>query len=159
MPVFLIMYQILRNFFFSSRRRHTRLQGDWSSDVCSSDLGTLNQLHKRIGDTVMISLGTKKNAPYYIPPTPLMIVGTATLPAVGYASFVAEHTSMGIGASVPLNFTNVPFQGGNTDRNLNGPELVFVRMRAGVSSSAGREDMQRIANVANRVFAADKNAA
>src|SRR5256885_9393047 len=27
-------------FFFSSRRRHTRLQGDWSSDVCSSDLTT-----------------------------------------------------------------------------------------------------------------------
>src|SRR5688500_19722217 len=25
-------------YFFSSRRRHTRLQGDWSSDVCSSDL-------------------------------------------------------------------------------------------------------------------------
>src|SRR5205807_5839684 len=24
-------------FFFPSRRRHTRLQGDWSSDVCSSD--------------------------------------------------------------------------------------------------------------------------
>src|SRR2546426_12045466 len=28
-------------FFFSSRRRHTRLQGDWSSDVCSSDLNEL----------------------------------------------------------------------------------------------------------------------
>src|SRR5256885_4498460 len=28
-------------FFFSSRRRHTRLQGDWSSDVCSSDLAAL----------------------------------------------------------------------------------------------------------------------
>src|SRR5256885_180965 len=28
-------------FFFSSRRRHTRLQGDWSSDVCSSDLGAM----------------------------------------------------------------------------------------------------------------------
>src|SRR6266487_4952664 len=26
-------------FFFSSRRRHTRWTGDWSSDVCSSDLG------------------------------------------------------------------------------------------------------------------------
>src|SRR6516162_10343038 len=25
-------------FFFSSRRLHTILQGDWSSDVCSSDL-------------------------------------------------------------------------------------------------------------------------
>src|SRR5256885_3003442 len=29
---------MLCSFFFSSRRRHTRLQGDWSSDVCSSDL-------------------------------------------------------------------------------------------------------------------------
>src|SRR5256885_13008823 len=29
-------------FFFSSRRRHTRLQGDWSSDVCSSDLDWRN---------------------------------------------------------------------------------------------------------------------
>src|SRR5262249_4788341 len=27
-----------RTFFFSSRRRHTRLVSDWSSDVCSSDL-------------------------------------------------------------------------------------------------------------------------
>src|SRR5690606_40820570 len=27
-------------FFFSSRRRHTRFSRDWSSDVCSSDLGT-----------------------------------------------------------------------------------------------------------------------
>src|SRR5260370_34011328 len=26
-------------FFFSSRRRHTRFKCDWSSDVCSSDLG------------------------------------------------------------------------------------------------------------------------
>src|SRR5437016_14596864 len=29
---------LLRLFFFSSRRRHTRLVSDWSSDVCSSDL-------------------------------------------------------------------------------------------------------------------------
>src|SRR2546430_12010388 len=27
-------------FFFSSRRRHTRFDCDWSSDVCSSDLRT-----------------------------------------------------------------------------------------------------------------------
>src|SRR5258706_4932089 len=26
------------NFYFTSRRRHTRLVSDWSSDVCSSDL-------------------------------------------------------------------------------------------------------------------------
>src|SRR5690606_10365125 len=28
-------------FFFSSRRRHTRFSRDWSSDVCSSDLNTI----------------------------------------------------------------------------------------------------------------------
>src|SRR2546421_7684769 len=28
-------------FFFSSRRRHTRSDRDWSSDVCSSDLGSI----------------------------------------------------------------------------------------------------------------------
>src|SRR3989454_8914380 len=33
---------LVLNFFFSSRRRHTRLQGDWSSDVCSSDLEELS---------------------------------------------------------------------------------------------------------------------
>src|SRR2546422_9237870 len=30
------------SFFFSSRRRHTRCSRDWSSDVCSSDLGAIN---------------------------------------------------------------------------------------------------------------------
>src|ERR1039457_6939580 len=31
-------FRFLIFFVFSSRRRHTRLQGDWSSDVCSSDI-------------------------------------------------------------------------------------------------------------------------
>src|SRR2546427_13304871 len=34
-------------FFFSSRRRHTRFDCDWSSDVCSSDL-----LSGRLGDVL-----------------------------------------------------------------------------------------------------------
>src|SRR3712207_368247 len=33
------MESLLFLFFFSSRRRHTRYWRDWSSDVCSSDLG------------------------------------------------------------------------------------------------------------------------
>src|SRR5205807_4064045 len=37
-------------FFFSSRRRHTRLQGDWSSDVCSSDLRDIRELAQAIRD-------------------------------------------------------------------------------------------------------------
>src|SRR2546428_12883912 len=38
-------------FFFSSRRRHTRSDRDWSSDVCSSDLERLVGLdeHVRVG--------------------------------------------------------------------------------------------------------------
>src|SRR5690606_8214625 len=31
----------LMSFFFSSSRRHTRFSRDWSSDVCSSDLGEI----------------------------------------------------------------------------------------------------------------------
>src|SRR5256885_6847963 len=42
-------------FFFSSRRRHTRLQGDWSSDVCSSDLNGTSR--KRTGNEVETSCG------------------------------------------------------------------------------------------------------
>src|SRR2546430_4648423 len=33
-----LVYGFYRIFFFSSRRRHTRFDCDWSSDVCSSDL-------------------------------------------------------------------------------------------------------------------------
>src|SRR5690242_21328678 len=32
---------LFMSIFFSSRRRHTRLTCDWSSDVCSSDLEVL----------------------------------------------------------------------------------------------------------------------
>src|SRR5690348_17832966 len=35
-----VYFAFLFFFFFSSRRRHTRWTGDWSSDVCSSDLRT-----------------------------------------------------------------------------------------------------------------------
>src|SRR5256885_4084389 len=41
-------------FFFSSRRRHTRLQGDWSSDVCSSDLRTPRSNVRKTGEDIAI---------------------------------------------------------------------------------------------------------
>ena len=34
---------------FSSRRRHTRLRRDWSSDVCSSDLGEAQVEDRNLG--------------------------------------------------------------------------------------------------------------
>src|SRR5207248_8709495 len=39
-------------FFFSSRRRHTRSYGDWSSDVCSSDLNGGEGLSDLVGQVV-----------------------------------------------------------------------------------------------------------
>src|SRR5207253_6217633 len=44
-------------FFFSSRRRHTRWPRDWSSDVCSSDLISLQQALIQSCDTVFYNFG------------------------------------------------------------------------------------------------------
>src|SRR5256885_14313645 len=52
-------------FFFSSRRRHTRLQGDWSSDVCSSDLkqyGTIVSYDLNYRPSLWKSIGGQKRA-------------------------------------------------------------------------------------------------
>src|SRR5256885_5726048 len=43
-------------FFFSSRRRHTRLQGDWSSDVCSSDLASAMEQSQGGGDLADLAM-------------------------------------------------------------------------------------------------------
>src|SRR3712207_7414491 len=50
--VILVLMELLSVlfFFFSSRRRHTRYWRDWSSDVCSSDLGKLLRLEGVEGD-------------------------------------------------------------------------------------------------------------
>src|SRR5690606_40109939 len=39
------------SFFFSSRRRHTRFSRDWSSDVCSSDLGPMQETEPNVPPT------------------------------------------------------------------------------------------------------------
>src|SRR5689334_23414486 len=45
-----------RVFFFSSRRRHTRWNCDWSSDVCSSDLDLRQRLLNRATEAVRTKL-------------------------------------------------------------------------------------------------------
>src|SRR5256884_9591091 len=51
-------------FFCSSRRRHTRCSRDWSSDVCSSDLGDLEDFLPLLDRNVTIPLGTRRIAEY-----------------------------------------------------------------------------------------------
>jgi hypothetical protein len=119
---------------------------------------TLALLHKHIGDTVVVTYGNPQNAPMYVPPIRLVIVGTATMPAVGFSSVVADHTSMGTGILASKDFLPAGFlQARSSDPTLIGPELVFVRLRDSLAPSTGLADMQRIANVANRAFAAVPN--
>src|SRR2546428_4045743 len=51
-------------FFFSSRRRHTRSDRDWSSDVCSSDLAVLRLALPRLtivtGHSALVQCGQRR---------------------------------------------------------------------------------------------------
>src|SRR5205807_6241315 len=67
-------------FFFSSRRRHTRLQGDWSSDVCSSDLGREKCWDPKYGDRSASGERQRANA-------------SAALPLSGKVSHLARGTA------------------------------------------------------------------
>jgi hypothetical protein len=130
------------------------------SDQIVLGAATLALLHKHIGDTVLVGYGTPSEAPLYIPPTRLVIVGTATLPAITTSATLADHPSMGIGALLATAVAPSAFQQAvtNPDPTLNGPGTVFVRLRKGVSTAAGMADMQRIAGASNRAFAADPGA-
>jgi hypothetical protein len=116
---------------------------------------TLAQLHKHVGDTVLVSYGSPRDGPTYLAPRSSTVVGTATMPAVGYSSVVDEHTSMGTGALISA--AGLPRALRDAAQSsipaLNGPNLVFVRLRAGVPAAAGRADMQRVADAANRIWA------
>src|SRR5438045_8356669 len=48
----------LSAFFFSSSRRHTRCLSDWSSDVCSSDLGARGRRRTSPRPTVVVALAS-----------------------------------------------------------------------------------------------------
>jgi hypothetical protein len=120
---------------------------------------TLAQLHKHLGDTVVVTAGTPASAPFYIPPTSLEIVGTTTLPAIGYPDFISEHASMGTGLVVSTGIEPAELKEAQTnpDPELNGPKRIVVRLRDSVSADAGRADMQRIADAANAELKADPN--
>lgn len=116
---------------------------------------TLVALHKKIGDTVYFSYGSPQDAPLYVRPTPLVIVGTAAFPAIGTSGTL--HPSMGTGVLFATNFGAVAFQKAtaSTDPNLNGPAIEVVRLKKGVSIAAGLASLQRISNAANKVLNAD----
>src|SRR5580698_64514 len=106
-------------FFFSSRRRHTRVTCDWSSDVCSSDL---------CPDDAVEGLSFAPLAPGGI--------------------ITERHLLSGVGEKVPeldalpLNAFEVP-QDAEGDVPLALPEVAvdIVGAEAGVASGTGRDKL------------------
>lgn len=131
-----------------------------TNDTAVLGSATLASLHAHIGGTIKISYGSPNTAPAYLPPTPIVVVGTATFPAIAGNSTFAEHTGLGDGVLLSSNALPAKFLRAvqSPDSVLNGPGLVFVRMRPGVSAAAGQRDMRRAVQVASAQFATDPNA-
>ena len=122
---------------------------------------TMAELHTRIGGVVTVSFGSPASRPAYVPPTRLTVVGTATFPAIGYSSIVADHTSMGTGALIPLRVLPPALRLALSSRDpvLAGPSLVFVRYKAGVSEAAKRADAARLVAFTDGLYRHDSRAA
>ena len=117
---------------------------------------TMAQLGKHLGQYVTASYGQPANAPVYVPPTKLLIVGTATFPAIGYASTVSDHTSMGSGALFSFQMFPKAFAAAinaGPDPALSGPNLVLVRTRPDAPAAAALASLQRIVVASNKAFA------
>src|SRR3989454_8382057 len=109
-------------FFFSSRRRHTRLQGDWSSDVCSSDLHVAT--HRR-ADRRRVPL-----PPVAVPRAPEASVtaGSIDIPPRGpvpLAGFT-DRTGPSRGVADPLELNALLLRTPHTSVAILSADLLFV---------------------------------
>jgi hypothetical protein len=96
---------------------------------------TLAQLHKRVGDTIYVRGASSVS-------TPLRIVGTAVMPAIG--TNYSQHLEMGTGAL--LSYKLIPaFERNTFNSPVPGPNAIFVRTRPGPPGVSG-QTLQRIAN-------------
>src|SRR5256886_15928704 len=89
-------------FFFSSRRRHTRFDCDWSSDVCSSDLVGRNLLPSEGQPGIYVGM-IQTDAPIN-PGNSGGPLANAVGEVVGVNSsiFTSSGGSVGIGFAIPI---------------------------------------------------------
>src|SRR5205807_10359070 len=90
-----------KDFFFSSRRRHTILQGDWSSDVCSfpfdnQPMGFFLQDSWRMNRHFTVNYGVR----YDLEISPLFAAGTAIN--------AAAEKALGVVEGIPRDYNHVP---------------------------------------------------
>jgi putative ABC transport system permease protein len=118
---------------------------------------TMAALHKHLGQYVTLTYGSPADAPIWLPPTRLQIVGTATFPAIGFASTVSDHTSMGTGVLFAFQMLPKAFAAAISSGPvpaLDGWNLALVRIRPGAPPAAVTADLQRIVAASDKVFAA-----
>src|SRR2546430_7916728 len=118
-------------FFFSSRRRHTRFDCDWSSDVCSSDLSTLS------GTTTVATVNGVAS------------FSTLTLDKTG-TSYALTATAIGLSPATSSVFSITP--GGAT-------QLVFGTEPGTTGSEEHTSELQSQPNLVCRLLLETKNTA
>jgi ABC-type antimicrobial peptide transport system permease subunit len=102
---------------------------------------TLAQLHKRIGDFVVLR-GVMSQ------PIRLRIVGTATLPTIG--TTLGVHQSMSTGAVISAKA--IPAALLNSYGPFSGPNAIFIRLRSGVDPAAARRSLDKVAEEIHGTF-------
>ena len=94
---------------------------------------TIAALHKHVGDTVEVSNGVSA-------PVRLLIVGTATMPAIGTQK---QHLEMGTGAV--LSYRLIPATARNLQQDpVPGPNAFFIRLRPATDPSQALRSLQQI---------------
>ncbi len=111
---------------------------------------TLARLHLKIGDSVRVSEGR------IVTPRTLRIVGTAALPAIG--TVLGVHPSMGTGALIDTSVVNTATLTAGFG-SLAGPNAILIRMRPGVSQTAGMRSLQKIADAYRQLMRSPKTLA
>jgi hypothetical protein len=99
---------------------------------------TLAELHKTVGDTVMIGRGSQSQR--------MRVVGSAVLPTIGISH--GAYTSLGVGAAAPVDKLPGVNRRSETGESNEGPNAIFIRLRPGADRVAAT---RRIAEKANEI--------
>src|SRR2546430_10842414 len=106
-------------FFFSSRRRHTRFDCDWSSDVCSSDLW----LRMR-PPTIVMPSGRRSSEPTPLPRDRKSTRLNSSHSQISYAVFCLKkkkrnekHININISESIETNCKTTAVRNNAVDRS------------------------------------------
>ncbi|HXN58920.1 MAG TPA: FtsX-like permease family protein [Acidimicrobiales bacterium] len=101
---------------------------------------TLAQLHKRVGDTVVVRA--------YGVAVRLRVVGTATLPTIG--EVISVHPTMSTGALLPTSA--VPTALLDQFGPASGPNALFIRLHPGSNPAVAQQSLEKIAHTALQLF-------